>query len=80
LYAALAESRGSGPAAVRAAVGSGGQIDSLEGVELVVAAEVRYGVVIEDAELTQVCTSIPRLAELVASKMATAASTHPAGR
>ena len=69
LYTALAESRGSTPAAVRAAVGSGGQIDSLEGVELVGAAESRFGVTISDEELSRVCKSIPRLTELVASKI-----------
>lgn len=73
LYAALAESRASTLDAVRAAAGEGGQIDSLEGVELVAAAEVRFGVTIGDEELaSKVCRSIPRLAELVAAKLSTA--------
>ena len=70
LYSVLAESRETTPSAVRATIGGDGEIDSLEGVELVAAAEERFGVRIEDEELSpRVCTSIPRLAELVYAKM-----------
>jgi acyl carrier protein len=70
LYSALAESRGGTLDGVRAAVGGGGDIDSLEGVELVAAAEARFGITIADEELSpRVCSSIPRLADLVVSKM-----------
>lgn len=73
LYEALAQSRGSTADAVRAEAGAGGQIDSLEGMELVVVAEGRFGVQIADDELTAAnCSSVPRLAKLVASKMTTA--------
>lgn len=69
LYECLAAIRGASPAAVRAALGAGGAIDSLQGVELLTAAEARFGVRIADAELTpQVCRSVPRMADLVAAK------------
>ena len=71
LYNELAESRGATPAAVRAEVGAGGEIDSLEGVELIAAIEERFDVRISDRELTsKVCSSIPRLARLAAAKTA----------
>lgn len=69
LYEALAERQGRTPADVRASV-HGGDIDSLEGVELIVAAEVRFGIRIKDDETTSwVCHSIPRLAALVRRKL-----------
>src|SRR3569833_245987 len=69
LYAALAEQRGSTAAEVRASVGGSGEIDSLEGVGLVAAAETRYGITIAVEEISSsVCSSIPRLAALVLSK------------
>lgn len=72
LYAALAESRGSALDEVRADVGSDGQIDSLEGIELALVAEERFGVHVDDSELTPAtCSSIPKLAQLVASKIGT---------
>jgi acyl carrier protein len=70
LYLALAQSRGVSPDAVRDAVGGDGEIDSLEGVELVAAAEARFGVQIADDELSpHLCRSIPRLANMVAAKL-----------
>ncbi len=76
IYELLAESRGTTAAAVRTDVGASGEIDSLEGVELVVAAEARFGVQITDQELTSgTCRSIPRLAQLVAAKT-TATAPH----
>jgi len=70
LYAALAESRGSTSADVKVTVGQGGEIDSLEGVELVAAAETLFEITIDDGELSPaVCSSIPRLVDLVVSKM-----------
>ena len=55
---------------MRAQVGGGGAIDSLEGVELVISAETKFGVRIGDDELTpSVCGSIPRLVDLVISKI-----------
>ena len=70
LYSALAESRGSTSAAVRNDVAHGGEIDSLEGVELIVAAESQYGIRIDDDEITpRVCRSVHHLAELVVSKI-----------
>jgi acyl carrier protein len=75
LYSALAESRGMTPSDVRTAVGEGGEIDSLEGVELVAAAEERFGVRIGDDELSaRVCASIPRLTELVYAKVSAGAT------
>jgi len=76
IYELLAESRGTTAAEVHADVGAGGDIDSLEGVELVVAAEARFGVQITDQELTAgACRSIPQLARLVAAKT-TASAPH----
>jgi acyl carrier protein len=70
LYFALAEGRGVSPDAARAAVGGDGEIDSLEGVELVAAAEARFGVRIADDELSpRLCRSLPRLIDLVAAKL-----------
>jgi len=70
LFKALAELRGDTLADVCAAVGDHGGIDSLEGVELVAAAEERFGITIEDDEVTShVCRSIPRLAALVRAKL-----------
>jgi acyl carrier protein len=69
LYATLAAGRGSTVDAVRAVIGGRGQIDSLEGVELIVAAEESFGVSIGDDELSRVCRSVPNLAQLVESKV-----------
>jgi hypothetical protein len=70
LCAALTESRGSTSEVVRMTVGQDGEIDSLEGVELVAAAETLFGITIDDGELSSgVCSSIPRHAELAVSKM-----------
>jgi len=71
LYRTLADIRGATDGGPAGLVPGAGEIDSLEGVELIIAAEVEFGVRIADAELTpQVCRSIPHLAELVAMKMA----------
>jgi len=71
LYDALAQARGQTREEVcQDVTGHAGQIDSLEGVELVTAAEERFRIVIEDDELTsRVCSSIPRLAALVRTKL-----------
>ncbi len=71
LYDALAEARGKTRAEVcQDVTARAGQIDSLEGVEVVTAAEERFGIVIEDDELTsRVCSSIPLLAALVRTKL-----------
>ncbi len=71
LYAALAEARSTTHEEVRQDVaGHSGQIDSLEGVELITAAEERFGIVIEDDELTsRMCSSVPRLAALIRTKL-----------
>ncbi len=69
LYERLAEGRHGSESAVRAEVGANGEIDSLEGVELVAAAEERFGIHIADNELcSSLCRSVPRLAKLIASK------------
>lgn len=70
LYIALADNRSSTVEVVRATIGAGGAIDSLEGVELVTAAEARFGITIDDDEVTHsLCRSIPRLATLVRMKL-----------
>lgn len=70
LYAALADNRGCTVKAVRAVLDAEGAIDSLEGIELVTAAEVHFGITIDDDKVTQrVCRSIPRLAALVRTKL-----------
>jgi acyl carrier protein len=70
LYSVLAESRGSTPTAVRAEAGADGTIDSLEGVELVTAAEAWFGVEVADSELTpDTCRSVPTLTDLVLAKL-----------
>lgn len=70
LYGTLAESRGISSGEIRASVGAEGAIDSLEGVELVAAAETRFGIKIADDELSpSVCRSVSRLADLVAAKL-----------
>ncbi len=70
LYDALADARSTTPMDVQASLGSDGEIDSLEGVELVAAAEERFGIKIEDDEVTsRVCRSIPGLAALVQTKL-----------
>jgi len=71
LYRTLADIRGATGDAVGGSDRVAGEIDSLEGVELIIAAEAEFGVRIEDAELTsQICRSIPHMAELVTMKMA----------
>ncbi len=54
------------------------RIDSLEGVEVIMAAEERFGVSIPDGELNRICRSTSRIAELVEQQL-TAAATAEAG-
>jgi acyl carrier protein len=49
-------------------------IDSLEGVELALAAEQKFGVRIPDSDLNRVCRSIPKMAELIEKRMAAKAA------
>jgi acyl carrier protein len=67
----LAESRGKTVEAVEVEIGAEGLIDSLEGVELVAAAEERFAIRITDRELSSVlCSSLPRLTQAIAAKLA----------
>lgn len=67
----LAKSRGQGEVEVRESITAAGGIDSLEGVELILAAEDAYGVSIpDDALSSQVCRSIPELVRLIRSHLA----------
>src|SRR5207249_11626415 len=69
LCGALAEHRGVPLGDVRAGVDAGGEIDSLEGVELIIAAEAHFGIKFSDNEITpQLCRSIPDLSAAVAAK------------
>src|SRR5688572_26525005 len=61
----LAESRSASVAAIGALVDPGDEIDSLEGVELILAVEAQYGVRLEDDVVSRVCRSIPQLARAV---------------
>ncbi len=70
--ATLARSRELPPETVRTERESGGEIDSLEGVEIIIAAEAEYGIAIEDHELTTVCSSPHKMAELIAAKVGAA--------
>lgn len=45
-----------------------GGIDSLDGVDLAVGAERRFGIVISDDELETSCRSVSALARLIVSK------------
>lgn len=65
----LAESRRAPVAEIRTLIAAGAEIDSLEGVELILAAEARYGVRFEDEVVSQVCRSIPQLAQVVLALM-----------
>jgi acyl carrier protein len=66
LYAALAETRGCTPDDARVHVGRGGEIDSLEGVELITAVEVQLGIALPDDALTsRNCRSIPHIVVLI---------------
>jgi acyl carrier protein len=55
------------------------RIDSLEGVEVIMAAEERFGVSIPDGELNRICRSISRIAELVEKQLAAAATDEAGG-
>lgn len=69
LCKALAESRRVPIAALDTLIVAGAEIDSLEGIELILAAERRYGVKLEDDVMSQVCRSIPHLARAVAARL-----------
>jgi acyl carrier protein len=70
LWNQLAISRGVGADEVRTEVADAGGIDSLEGIELILAAEWEYGVEIPDDSLSsRVCRSLPALARLINSKL-----------
>lgn len=72
LYDTLAGHRGLPVEVVREDVGTNGVIDSLEGVELIIAAETHFEVTFADDEVTsQICRSIPKLATAVAVKAGT---------
>jgi acyl carrier protein len=71
LYEQLAQQWGKPLAAVYAQVGGSGEIDSLQGLELTLVIEERYGIHLADDELTsKLLRSIPRPANIVASKVA----------
>lgn len=70
--ATLARSRAVPPETARTERESGEEIDSLEGVEIIIAAEAEYGITIEDHELTTVCSSPHKMAELIAAKVGAA--------
>jgi len=71
LYDQLAQQWGKPLAAVYAQVGSSGEIDSLQGLELTLAIAERYGIHLADDELTsKLLRSILRLVNVVASKVA----------
>lgn len=63
----LAESRRVPIAAIDTLIVASAEIDSLEGIELILAAEFRYGVKLEDDVMYQVCRSIPHLARAIAA-------------
>jgi acyl carrier protein len=66
LYDALATSRQVSVNSVIEQVGNGGEIDSLEGLEILIAAESHFGVAIDESQVTpELCRSIPRLAAAV---------------
>lgn len=70
--ATLARSRERPPETMCMGRESGEEIDSLEGVEIIIAAEAEYGITIEDHELTTVCSSPHKMAELIAAKVGAA--------
>jgi acyl carrier protein len=69
LYAKLAESRGTTAESARADVGQDGRIDSIEGVELIAKVELHFGITFSDNELLEACHSIPRIREVVVSRL-----------
>lgn len=65
----LATSREVTPDEVRESVLAAGEIDSMEGVELILAAEAEYGVDIPHDVLTpDLCRSLDQLVALIRSK------------
>ncbi len=70
LYDQLAQQCDKPLAGVHAEVGNDGEIDSLQGLELTLAIEERYGIRLADDELSsKLLRSIPRLANTMASKI-----------
>ncbi len=68
LYEALATCRDMSVEAVIAQLAGGAVIDSLEGIEMLMAAEGYFGVTLDESLVTpELCSSIPRLAAAVES-------------
>lgn len=66
----LAASREVTPAEVRESIVAAGEIDSMEGVELILAAEAKFGVdVPHDVLTSDLCRSLDQLVTLVRSKL-----------
>lgn len=66
----LADLRGGDPDTVLRGLAQGASIDSLEGLDLAIAAETEFGISIFDDELSSgVCQSVPAIALLVRSKL-----------
>jgi acyl carrier protein len=79
LVGRLAHGRGADRETVQRALESGGTIDSLEGIELILAAEEVFGITVSDDELSSaVCRSVPALVGLVQSKLAQSSETKEA--
>ena len=75
----LASSRGVERDAVLGELARGAAIDSLEGLELAVAAEAAFGIAVSDDELSSAaCRSFPGLVGLVRSKLNQARETKEA--
>ena len=70
LVETLAASRGDDIAQIRELALAAQPIDSIEGVELILAAESEYGVEIPDDALSPaVCSSFKSLADLISSRI-----------
>lgn len=76
----LATRRGTTLDEIQAEIAGDVPIDSLEGVEIAIAAETSFGVRIEDRELPAVSGSIHKLAGLIAAKVAVRAGAADAQR
>jgi acyl carrier protein len=67
----LARSRGVNRDAILRELARGDPIDSLEGLELAIAAEMAFGITMSDHELSSgICRSIRGLARVVCAKLA----------
>lgn len=77
----LARNRGVDRDQLLTDLGQEGVVDSLEGLELALAAEQTFGISISDDELSSaVCRSIPSLVRLVQLKLSHAADTERSTR